>query len=115
MRKKAITKPKFGKIFIVRFLIWLVLFSVVAAYALEKYYDFLLERVVYEPSETYIKHIEGELYELRPLRDRFFFVYQEKDTYVILNHFVKKTPKTPKKEIETALRMIKERKQNENI
>lgn len=58
MRKKAITKPKFGKIFIVRFLIWLVLFSVVAAYALERYHDFLIEREVYEPSETYIKHIE---------------------------------------------------------
>ena len=58
MRKKAISKPKFGKIFIVRFLIWLVLFSVVAAYALERYHDFLIEREVYEPSETYIKHIE---------------------------------------------------------
>lgn len=57
MRKKAITKPKFGKIFIVRFLIWLVLFSVVAAYALEKYYDMLLDREIYEPSNAWIGHI----------------------------------------------------------
>ena len=58
MRKKAITKPKFGKIFIVRFLIWLVLFSVVAAYALEKYYDLLYERVIYGPSDDCITDIE---------------------------------------------------------
>lgn len=57
MRKKVITKPKFGKIFIVRFLICLVLFSVVAAYALEKYYDMLLDREIYEPSNAWIGHI----------------------------------------------------------
>lgn len=58
MRKKAITKPKFGIIFIIRFLIWLVLFSVVAAYALERYHDFLLERVVYGLSDDCITNIE---------------------------------------------------------
>ena len=57
MRKKVITKPKFGKIFIVRFLICLVLFSVVAAYALEKYYDMLLDREIYEPSNAWSGHI----------------------------------------------------------
>lgn len=53
-----------------------------------------------------IKHIKDELYELRPLRDRFFFFYKHENKYIILNHFVKKTQKTPKKEIEKAFRLI---------
>ena len=66
--------------------------------------------------EPYTKHIEGELYELRPIRDRFFFIYEEKDCYVILHHFMKTTQKTPRREIETALKIIKERKtRNENL
>ena len=36
MRKKVITKPRFGKIFIVRFLICLVLLSIVAVYAIDR-------------------------------------------------------------------------------
>ncbi len=53
-----------------------------------------------------VKHLKGELYELRPLRDRFFFFYQCENKYIVLNHFVKKTQKTPIKEIEKALRLI---------
>lgn len=53
-----------------------------------------------------IKHIEGEIWELRPLRDRiFFFCWQEKN-FILLHHFVKKTQKTPKKEIEQAKRNL---------
>lgn len=66
--------------------------------------------------EPYTKHIEDNLYELRPLRDRFFFLYEEKDCYVILNHFMKQTQKTPRREIEKALKLIKERStRNENL
>ncbi len=69
--------------------------------------------------EPYVKHIEGVdgLYELRPLRDRFFFVYEEMNSYIIIHHFVKSTQKTPQREIETAIRIIKERnsKKNENL
>ena len=53
-----------------------------------------------------IKHLKNELYELRPLRDRFFFFYKHENRYIILNHFVKKTQKTPTKEIEKAFRLI---------
>lgn len=53
-----------------------------------------------------VKHIEKELYELRPLRDRFFFFYKHENKYIILNHFVKKTQKTPQKEIEKAFKLI---------
>ncbi len=52
----------------------------------------------------YIDHIECEenLFELRPLRDRFFFFYKKENKYIILNHFMKDTKKTPKREIEKA-------------
>ena len=61
--------------------------------------------------EPYVKHIEGVdgLYQLRPQRDRFFFVYEEMNSYIIIHHFVKSTQKTPQREIETAIRIIKER------
>lgn len=50
-----------------------------------------------------VKHIEGSLWELRPLKNRIFFFYWKDDTFVLLHHFVKKSQKTPDKEIEKAL------------
>ncbi|MFA7658189.1 MAG: type II toxin-antitoxin system RelE/ParE family toxin [Candidatus Gastranaerophilaceae bacterium] len=61
-----------------------------------------------------VKHIYDELYELRPLQDRFFFFYRHENKYVILNHFVKKSQKTPIKEIEKAFRLIENYKRKEN-
>ncbi|MEG2119123.1 MAG: type II toxin-antitoxin system RelE/ParE family toxin [Pseudoflavonifractor sp.] len=56
-----------------------------------------------------IDHITGtELWELRPTTDRFFFAYWRDDTFVVLHHFVKKTQKTPPREIETALKKLKD-------
>jgi len=77
----------------------------------------ILKTIGVEVGEPYIKHIQGVdgLYELRPLRDRFFFIYEEDNKYVILNHFQKSTQKTPKKEIEKAIKYIRERKNNENF
>jgi len=54
--------------------------------------------------EPYIKHIEGDLWELRPLRDRIFFIGWDGDRFILLHHFTKKTQKTPKREIEQAKR-----------
>ena len=62
--------------------------------------------------EPYIKHIEGEIWELRPLRDRIFFVTYQNNSFVLLHCFLKRTQKTPKREIAKAkreLRDIKER------
>jgi len=69
----------------------------------------MLETYGTEIGEPYIKHIEceGQVYELRPLRDRFFFFFKQENRYIILNHFVKRTPKTPRREIEKAIRLIK--------
>lgn len=52
--------------------------------------------------EPYLKHIDGEIWELRPLRDRIFFVAWKNESFVLLHHFMKKTQKTPAKEIEKA-------------
>lgn len=58
--------------------------------------------------EPYCKHIEKNLWELRPSTERIFFFFWINDTFVLLNHFTKKTQKTPKKEIEKALKMIED-------
>ena len=67
----------------------------------------LLETYGTEIGLPYIDHIEGEdnLFELRPLRDRFFFFYRQDNKYIILNHFMKATRKTPKREIDKANRL----------
>ena len=51
-----------------------------------------------------VKHVEGGIWELRPLRDRILFVAWQGGSYVLLHHFVKKTQKTPPREIEQAKR-----------
>lgn len=66
----------------------------------------MLETYGTEIGEPYIKHIKCEIFELRPLRDRFFFFYKQENKYIILNHFIKKTQKTPKREIEKAHKLV---------
>lgn len=48
------------------------------------------------------KHIEEDIWELRPGNNRVFYFYYCDDTFVLLHHFRKKTQKTPKREIEKA-------------
>ena len=50
----------------------------------------------------YMKHIDGDIWELRPLRDRIFFVGWVNGSFVLLHHFMKRTQKTPSREIEKA-------------
>ncbi len=52
------------------------------------------------------KHLDGEIWELRPLANRILYAYYENGVYVLLHHFVKKTQKTPRSEIEKAKREI---------
>jgi phage-related protein len=58
--------------------------------------------------EPFVKHIDGDIWELRPLRDRFFFFGWQGNNFILLHHFVKKTQKTPPKEIEQAKRNLKD-------
>lgn len=58
--------------------------------------------------KPYVKHIEGELWELRPLGNRIFFFYWKDNKFVLLHHFLKKTQKTPPKEISKAKSNLKD-------
>ena len=49
-----------------------------------------------------VRHIEGDLWELRPMSNRIFFFYWREKQYVLLHHFIKKSQKTPRKEIAKA-------------
>ena len=59
-----------------------------------------------QAGEPYIKHLDGDIWELRPLRDRILFVGWVNGGYVLLHHFMKKTQKTPAREIEKAKREL---------
>ena len=61
--------------------------------------------------EPYIKHLEDEIWELRPLRDRILFVAWLGGSFVLLHHFAKKTQKTPRREIEKAKRELNDIKE----
>ena len=65
--------------------------------------------------KPYIKHIKGEIWELRPIKDRILFAYLEKDKFIILTYFIKKTQKTPKREIERAKRYLQEYQNRRNL
>ena len=55
-----------------------------------------------------VKYIENNLWELRPLSNRIFFFYWKNNRFVLVHYYIKKSQKTPKKELETARRNIKD-------
>ena len=71
----------------------------------------LLSQYGTRAGEPYIKHLEDEIWELRPLRDRILFVAWLDGSFVLLHHFAKKTQKTPRREIEKAKRELKDLKE----
>ena len=58
--------------------------------------------------EPQVKHLDGNLWELRPLAHRILFFYWRDNKFVLLHHFIKKSQKTPVKEIEQATRNLKD-------
>ena len=52
--------------------------------------------------ENVTKHLEEDIWELRPGTNRVLFFYFKDNTFVLLHHFRKKTKKTPRREIEKA-------------
>lgn len=71
------------------------------------YFD-LLQEIGTRVGEPVTKHLAGEIWELRPLKNRFLYAYYKDETFVILHHFIKKTPKTPIRELEQAKRKLKD-------
>jgi len=55
--------------------------------------------------KKYIKHIDDDIWELRPLKDRILFAYWKNNTFVLLSIFTKKTPKL---EIEKAKKLLRD-------
>lgn len=52
--------------------------------------------------ENVTKHLEEDIWKLRPGNNRGLFFYFKDNTFVLLHHFRKKTQKTPRREIEKA-------------
>lgn len=75
---------------------------------LNKIQDYIeiLSRYGTQAGEPYIKHLDEDIWELRPFRDRILFVGWMNGSYVLLHHFMKKTQKTPVREIEKAKREL---------
>lgn len=71
------------------------------------YFD-LLEELGTRVGEPVTKHLEGQIWELRPLDNRILYAYYKDNTFIMLHQFVKKTKKTPKREIEKAIRNLKD-------
>ena len=54
--------------------------------------------------EVITKHIDEDIWELRPGNNRVLYFFCHDNTFVLLHHFRKKTKKTPRREIEKAKR-----------
>ena len=61
--------------------------------------------------EPYIKKLDHEIWELRPLRDRILFASWCNNKFILLSIFMKQTQKTPQREIEKAKRLLKDYKE----
>lgn len=58
--------------------------------------------------EPYIKHLNNDIWELRPLRDRILFAYYSNNKFILLSIFMKKTQKTPNIEIDKAIKNLED-------
>ena len=58
--------------------------------------------------QPYIKHLDGDIWELRPIDGRILFASWLGNGFVLLHYFIKKTQKTPKREIEQAKRNLQD-------
>jgi phage-related protein len=74
----------------------------------KKIYDYIdyLREIGPGAKEPYAKHLEGDIWELRPLRDRILYAAWDGRSFILLHHFHKDTRKTPRREIEQAKRNL---------
>ena len=61
--------------------------------------------------EPYIKHLEGDIWELRPTKDRVLFVTWHDGMFVLLHAFEKRSQKTPEREKDRARRELADLKE----
>jgi len=62
----------------------------------------------------YVKHLDKDIWELRPLRDRILFAAWDGKSFILLHQFMKQTQKTPPREIETAKRNLASYRERSN-
>lgn len=55
----------------------------------------MLEEMGTRIGEPVTKHLDGEIWVLRPLRNRFLYAYYKDNRFVILHHFFKRHRKHP--------------------
>lgn len=63
--------------------------------------------------DTYCKHLDGDIWELRPISDRILFAAWVDGAFVLLHCYVKKTRKAPPREIDKAKRELEDFKRRE--
>ena len=59
-----------------------------------------------QAKEPYAKHLDGDIWELRPVRDRILYAAWDGSGFILLHLFKKDTQKTPRREIEQAKRNL---------
>ena len=74
------------------------------------YIDYL-EQHGTQAREPYAKHLDGDIWELRPIRDRVLYAAWDGDSFILLHLFKKDTQKTPRREIEQAKRNLSDYKE----
>ena len=57
-----------------------------------------------------VKYLGGEIWELRPAQNRILFAAWYRGSFLLLHTFVKKTQKTPQKEMDRAKRELADMK-----
>ena len=79
--------------------------SRIKSYKIAQYIQMLEEKGTLA-GEPYLKHLDGNIWELRPIRDRILFAAIVGRRFVLLHYFMKRTGKTPSREIEKAKREL---------
>jgi len=79
--------------------------SRIKSYKIAQYIEMLEDKGTLA-GEPYLKHLDGDIWELRPIRDRILFAAIVGGRFVLLHCFMKKTMKTPLREIEQAKREL---------
>jgi len=69
------------------------------------YIDILCEKGT-RVGEPVTKHLNGDIWELRPLENRILFAYYKDNQFILLHHIAKKTNKTPPRELDQAKRNL---------
>ena len=70
----------------------------------------ILEEMGTRVGEPVTKHLDGEIWELRPLTNRILYAYYKDNKFLLLHHFKKKSQKTPPGEIVKAKRELEDYK-----